>query len=232
MDWDGTLREGYTILDWVLFLEEKGAIEKQHRNKMLKLKDDFLLHKLKYNQVVWESARIYAEAIKGCNRLSIETLAADFALQDQNNLKSFVVPLFETLNKKYFTTIILTGAPFFPMEEYRKILGVSQVYCTEVRENLDSVYTAQVKSFWGSKSKKRKFVQELINQNASIFLALGDSEADLPMIRNAQYGVFIGEQFAKITKSITKTIELVNSNELAHRIEEIIQETKVSNSTE
>lgn len=84
-DWDGTLRRGYTNLDWLKYLNQQGLIPETH---ILAFQESLGLHQkgiLDYKSLVIEAANIYASAIQGQNTNEIATKAADFVSQDRHH---------------------------------------------------------------------------------------------------------------------------------------------------
>ena len=193
LDWDGTLRKGYTTLDWLMFLHQQNIVEKSHIQELRLLDAAFQEEKIKYEEFVRDVADIYARAINGKQKSEIAVLADQFVKIDEANLFSFCKPLLHRLRLFHVNVVVISGAPIEPLLAYSKTLAFNRVFGVEVSTSDDGVYTNSVKANYGLLASKIQSVQDVVTADTTVLLAIGNSINDLPLLSVAKQGLFILE---------------------------------------
>lgn len=188
LDWDGTLRKGYEIVDWTNFLDESGRFGHKAANRQRELVSNYLAGKVTYSQAVFDVGVIYAEGLAGQNVDDTLTLAAKFA-RDDTAIFDFTPALFQILLANNIKIALISNTPQLLLEEYAKRFGLSEVYGLQVEEWGGS-WVNQVIVNPGLSSVKRRVVAELAN-TYNIVLAMGDTHEDAPLLESAKIRLFL-----------------------------------------
>lgn len=99
------------------------------------------------------------------------------------------------LNKKNVDIIVISGAPTRILEQYKEEFGIKDIFALE-EEVVEKSFTGKVACNYGN----NKFckVNELIKQyKTTPYLALGDSESDIPLLDSSDYPICVGNGLKK-----------------------------------
>lgn len=196
LDWDNTLHKGFTIVNWMKYLCEKQIIKQKHYDELLEQMKLYGGDKISYGQLNDKVALIYAKSLIGISVPVIKNAAHDFCLRDKD-IYSFTRNMVRILKENRIEILIISGSPQMLLLEYSKLLGVDAVYGLII-ERKEGYYTGNIKRNYGA--EKSKIVQEIsATKGIGPIFALGDSEADAPMIKSAKYGCFVNNQTGSIT---------------------------------
>lgn len=196
LDWDNTLHNGFTIVKWMKYLSSKQIIKQEHYSKLLEQMKLYGGGKISYKQLNNNATLVYANALVGISVSIVKHAACNFCLCDKD-IFSFTRHMLRFLKENGIETIIISGSPQVLLLEYSKFLRVDAVFGMVI-EIKEGCYTGNIKSDYGA--EKSKIVQDICNTKGSKPLfALGDSEADIPMIESARYGCFVNNQTGGIT---------------------------------
>lgn len=203
LDWDNTLRKGFTITSWTKYLCDREAIDKEAYDKLLK---QFELHQTKrisYKQLATSTTEIYAQALSGAQLGLIKKLAHSFSREDTDVLP-FTDKLFDSFMERKIETIIISGSPQIVLSQYAKRLGFSEIYGMDV-EVVNGQYTGKVMQDFGA--EKKCIVKDICHSRKKMpLIAFGDSTSDEPLLSAAKYGYLLDWK--------NKTI-LLNGHEIA-----------------
>lgn len=213
LDWDNTLRKGFTIISWTKYLCDKKAIREETYGKLLR---QFELHKAKkisYEQLATSTTESYAQALIGVDLHFIENLARSFCMEDKD-VFLYTNKLFDLFKGRGIDAVIISGSPQIVLLQYAKCFGFSEIYGMDV-EVVDGKYTGKVKQDFGA--EKNLIVSEICHNRKSMpLIAFGDSISDKPLLSAAKYGylfdwerkiiVLNGHEIAPLT-SIDAVIE-------------------------
>src|SRR5207253_1331513 len=95
-DWDGTLRPGFMVADWLSFLSKELGVAASYHKQFLRLSKDYRSGKIRYEKFASEAVATYGQAIHGIKCTDIDAASEAFAKDDVRNLFPFTVDL---LNK-------------------------------------------------------------------------------------------------------------------------------------
>jgi phosphoserine phosphatase len=188
LDWDGTLRKGYGIVDWTNFLDESGKFDPEAAVRERDLVSNYLAGKIPYIQAVFDVGVIYAEGLAGQKVEDTLGLAAQFAGNDKA-IFDFTPVLFKILLKNNIKIVLISNTPQVMLDEYRKHFGLTEVYGLQVEEQAGS-WANQVIMNPGLSEVKRKIVTDLVNRY-NIILGMGDTHEDAPLLESARIRLFL-----------------------------------------
>jgi len=186
LDWDGTLSQGFSILEWVEFLSIHFN-EKQYQNELNDEYKKYLAGKLKLDEFSVSSTIIYANSLKNKKVDIIEDLAVRFIRGKLKNMSTDVAMLFYFLKQKKIKAYVLSGVPNELLKIYSiiynfKIIGSLQL------GNTKGKYNGKIISNSGLAISKKTIVNKLLEKDNVLILGLGDSESDLSIIESAKNG--------------------------------------------
>ncbi len=122
IDWDGTIRDGYTIKEWIKFLiknsNKKDDLILETINKMF---IDYQKGILSHDQLADITAQIYADYLNGLDTTYINHLAKEFLSQDEKRLFSYSIKLFELLHNLKIQTVVISGCPSVILDLYKEM---------------------------------------------------------------------------------------------------------------
>ena len=121
-DWDNTLRDGFTLVDWSRHLSSYGVIDPSTIPKIEGTFESYFKGELDYSLAIKRSARIYATGLRGASVEATHQLAESFARQDQE-LYDYATVLFGRLREIGVKAIVVSGAPDIVLAPYAANLG-------------------------------------------------------------------------------------------------------------
>jgi phosphoserine phosphatase len=195
-DWDGTLRPGYTVQDWLPFLANKFQIGPDHEEALNKVFLSYRNGTITYEQLVGEAAIVHARALAGLSITSVANAAAEFVAGDRK-LFAYTRKWFDTLRNHNISVIIVSGAPYEVLNAYAALLDLSQVFALRICRDNNACYTSGVEINYGCYDDKSVIANKVAGE-ADILLALGNSFSDSPLFAVAQKGFFIVDEATKV----------------------------------
>ncbi len=190
IDWDNTMRGGFTLVDWVSFLADSNLFDKGVAAEIL---DTIKRHgdgELTYEEMARASTALYANGLAGYQVAAVEQAALKFVQLDQVHLHSFVSSLLAALKGNDMTIVVVSGCPVEPLEAYKDILNLDHIYALQVGVS-GGKYVAELVENPAGFDGKKAVVERLTESGDSVALAMGDSSADLPLLNAANYGIVV-----------------------------------------
>jgi phosphoserine phosphatase len=188
-DWDGTLRLGYTIQDWLPFLVQRLGVNIRSQMCLDEVFSSYDHGEITYEQLVDEAAMVHARAMNGLCVEAVANAAAEFVRSDDKLFK-YTPSLLKYLKEKNITAVAVSGAPFEIISAYAKTLGISNVYSLKIYSDESLRYTSKIEHNFGSFIRKRE-IANLFSNNSKVVLALGNSIADAPLFSVASKSFFV-----------------------------------------
>lgn len=205
-DWDQTLRRGYTLGNWLLFLSNSQQIEPSYVVQFEKLLNKYRESQISHDQLADEAICLYSDAIKHLDRKILRQYAGDFVKIDRENLMPFTKNLAENLKDNGIDLYIVTGAPKIVMDRYKEEIIIREVFSVDEEEFYD---INSVKNH-GRSIYKEKAKDIITSYNSKIKCSFGDSLSDLPILKSAEHKFFFGDkEMAKKHEFIHVTSETV-----------------------
>ena len=182
LDWDGTLRSGFTIKSWIAFLVKEKLFDSSVEDSLLNLFNDYLYNKLTHDELSQSTAEIYASALKGFKERDISLAATRFLYEDKNLLNSFSLPLFSFLKKYEISIAIISGAPIEVIRAYKTMFNFDEIFALEC-EIEDGIYSGNIKVNAGDSKEKNKVITSIAFTNKyNFYFSMGNSSSDIPLL--------------------------------------------------
>jgi phosphoserine phosphatase len=184
LDWDNTLRSGFTITDWTTFLKSKRQYDKAPTEQIFGAIESYYRHQLTYAELSDLIGKLYASGLAGQHVSSIQDSATEFVGSDQANLFRFTPQFLTLLADEKIDTYIVSGCPSEVLAAYSPVLTWHRYYGLEA-EHQNGYYTGKVAADRANMRGKQLVVAEIVGHGQAL-LAAGDSVSDLPLLENAQ----------------------------------------------
>ncbi len=230
IDWDGTVRRGFTILDWMEYLYKHKIVGSHHIYKLKSYFQQYSDGGLSHDELAEITGNLYAKALRGKSYEKIRMLAEKYIWIwiDKKKLFKEIVSLLENLKSINIKTVIISGAPLEVLEQYAVILDFHKVYALKIDRNESGIYTGKVKENPGISAVKGKIIESLKNQYTIIY-GFGNSESDIPIFKSAKHPILINidsssEHLIKIKFKYTHLHNLLIINPYSGNIIEKISE--------
>lgn len=194
LDWDGTLRPGFTIVDWTEFLVERAVVSPGVGASIRRLVAGYQAGGVGYEQLATQSGEALALGLGGVAVDSLRRLAAVFARKDAARLRPFTIALLELLERHRARVVVISGAPEEPLLAHGKRLGLSVLRGLRL-EAKAGLYTGRVAENPGTSVAKQALIDELVGgDTVPVLLAMGDTVSDLPLLAVADVRVVMGDE--------------------------------------
>lgn len=184
LDWDNTVRTGFTLFSWIDFLLSRRAINGAIEYQLDSLQKAYHKGEINHDDYADIAGRTYAFFMKGFREKNRQDLVKEYLRIDRLKFFSFSETIFELLRMNDIRPIIISGAPEYILEEYKEILGIYDIYAF-CEESKNGICNGNVKYNYGS--KKQKTIEMLIrNYGEYPTLGFGDSYSDIPLFQFSQ----------------------------------------------
>lgn len=192
LDWDGTLRRGYTLVDWSRCLSHLGLLGHEISRRVADLFQMLERQEMTYDEVIRLSAETYATGLRGCQYRLLRVAGTRFATRDRKRMFGFVPEISEVLSEKGIEPMVVSGAPEPPLEACAGLYHVRNACSLELQVRGGCV-TGRVSRNPGTAEGKRQAVRELLaGEPLSVEMAIGDSDADAALFAAAKRIVVVG----------------------------------------
>jgi len=213
-DWDNTVRKGYTLYSWVDYLCEHQVLNLSIQADLNKMGREYKGGLITHDEYAKRACELYSYALKGVSSKKIDALADDYLKMDEQYVYNSIKKIFNFLNKKDVDIIIISGAPTIIIEKYRRKFHFKQI-CAFKEETREDQFTGEVQYNYGF--DKEKQVLKFIDQyNARPYMAFGDSESDIPLLKYAHYPFFVGKE------NLNKCYEAISFDDIFYKVEKIL----------
>jgi phosphoserine phosphatase len=191
LDWDGTLRRGFTVVKWAQTLADAGLITRRGLIKMRRLFRSFRVGELSHDRLARETARLYSTELSGQSKSEVERLARKFVRSDRSQLFKWTPQLLRRLVGRRIVTVVVSGVPQELLREYEERYHLDAIYGLML-ETRGPTFTGRVAWNPGVSAEKRRIVREIKRAHkGSAILAMGNSASDLPLLRAARFRVVV-----------------------------------------
>lgn len=194
-DWDNTVREGYTLYSWVDYLCQHNIMEKDVQKNLREIENRYKRKEITHDEYANIACNEYTKALTGKSEKKLNQVIADYIKEDRELLFPETNALMKFLNKKNVDVIVISGAPTRILEQYKEEFGIKDIFALE-EEVVEKSFTGKVACNYGH----NKFckVNELIKKyKTAPYLALGDSESDIPLLDSSDYPICVGNGLKK-----------------------------------
>ncbi len=189
LDWDGSLHRGLTLRSWTLYLSERDLLPQAIADA---IEERFSAHEegdFPYSRLTRETPELYARGLQGVSQAELRAYARSYVEQDARALFPFSRELLESLVERGIETLVISGSPNETLAVHQEVLPLSRQWGITVGVR-DGRYTGELELNPAEQSAKERVVSTAAD-GASVVLAIGDSEADLPMLELAESRIVV-----------------------------------------
>lgn len=189
LDWDNSLHRGLTLRNWSHYLGERGllpgavvaAIEARYAAYD---EGDF-----PYRRLATEAPELYARGLKGVRQVDLQTDARAYVERDVLEVFAFSRVLLDCLVDREIETLVVSGSPTETLAIHQERLPIRQFWgiTTVVR---DGRYTGELELNPAEQTAKDDVISTAVKE-ARVMLAVGDTEADIPMLDAAEARIVV-----------------------------------------
>lgn len=191
LDFDGTLRSGYTISAWLKFIQNSFELGYDFLSEFDELLKAYQKKNILYEELVVYAGEIYADACLGIHHNKLEALAEEFVKEDTLNIFPYTSELFEAFRESETSVFVVSGAPELPLKAYSKYLGIDEIFGLRLATTNDGECNGNIKINFGTANNKYSVVSNLAKQ-FTISVAIGDAESDWPILKHAKHNFNVG----------------------------------------
>ena len=222
LDWDNTLRKGYSLFSWCNFLVEKAIIDKASLDSINLIKQKYENRLISHDDFAKISCEIFGDYLQGISLKKIASLEKEFIDVFKKDLFSFSKGILNYLENNNYKIIIVSGAPKSLIEQCIADNNNVTVFGLEFETN-NNKYTGLVKRNYGF--NKNEIVDFLIAKYGKPSIAFGDSSSDIYMLNEAEKSVLVVLDQMKIAlyKADMLIYESDSSNEACEKIEFLLK---------
>lgn len=226
IDWDGTLRKGFTINDWFSYLSKTGLINSKTQNDLMILFNKYNNAAISHDLLAHETALKVAQALKGKSMNDIELATSSFVEQD-SSLFSFAEEACSYFLSNGFFVYVISGAPLEVVVHYKQLFsGKAELRCLRY-DSAKGFYTGKILNNPGISHQKEKIIREFISRlkNKPIIISMGNSESDMPLFNTADFAIVVDGKELSLrcpSISITESTNWENVSNTLSRINEAL----------
>lgn len=194
LDWDNTVRNGYTIFGFVEFLIKESVLPISVKQNIDEWDRKYRAGTITHDQYAEYACRDFANSLLGYSVSCIDELAQKYIDCDRFHLFPFAKTIFDFLHKHEIAPIIISGAPLCVLDKYKKELHIHDIFAFDL-DTCRGEYTGLVGSNYGY--NKEKIIAELVVKYGALpFMGFGDSSSDEPLILTARHGFLISNKLS------------------------------------
>jgi len=189
LDWDGSLHRGLTLRSWAHYLGERGLLPDAIVDAIEKR---FAAHDqgdLPYRRLATETPELYARGLEGVARAALQGHARSYVDLDIEALFPFSRALLESLVERGIETLVISGSPIETLALHQELLPIRRYWGITVAVR-DGLYTGELELNPAEQAAKQHIISTALEQTR-VVLAIGDSEADLPMLEMAETRIVV-----------------------------------------
>lgn len=191
VDWDGTVRRGYTLLQWMEHLTRRGFVAQSSLDKVSQAFLDHKQDKVTHDELAKRTAVIYGKSMAGLPVTVIGREAHPFMLKDKKRLFAESVQLLRHLRKREISIFIVSGAPAQVLSAYQKHYGFARVFGLELTTR-NGCFTGLVAANPGISSGKRRVISGINSTQAGMaMIGIGNSESDAPLFKEVKTRIVV-----------------------------------------
>jgi phosphoserine phosphatase len=193
LDWDGTLRDGFLLRDWANYLQAESIISSIRLEAYFRTVHAYLQGAISYDVFTNEAPAAYARALRGASPALLKDAAQKFTSEDltYGKIFPFTIPLLDQLAHFHIESIVVSGSPQELLETYMKPLGVSAIIALSLEVEGD-IYSGDIKGNPATFDAKLAIASQF--EPEDVVLAMGDTEADAPLLTRAASRIVVGDQ--------------------------------------
>jgi phosphoserine phosphatase len=189
-DWDGTLRNGWTIEDWLDVVAKVLRDASHHRDAFADGAKRYRAGSMTHDDLVALGQRLYLDTLALMNHVERDEIEAEAALRGRSALRPFSEHLVRQLRFLDVRCFVITGAPQSVVRDTARSVGL---------RSLDGLIAIEGCAGWrivqnpGFRDQKRRLVKQLAEEHR-IVAAFGDADSDWPLWDEADIPVIVSDE--------------------------------------
>ena len=190
LDWDRTLRRGWTLNAWVDHLIADGLVEEGYRQTLDGHFGLYLRREIDHDELAVAANTAYAEAVEGLGAAELEKRAEAHVREDLGSLFPYTERLLTGLDRRGLRVVILSGVPHELIDAYCRMLRVGEPMGLRL-DTESGFFTGVMTTNPGMGVEKARVVSSLTAGGSKIVVAAGDSVSDLPQLERARIRIVV-----------------------------------------
>lgn len=193
LDIDGTLVKGSIGVDFVAFASAKGLFPSDYNNQIAETIAQNVNGSISYEERGKQIIHLWADGFKGRSYSQLLS-AVDLFFDQYESTEEGVKELIELLKNKNLKLVAISRAPTFLINKWLAKAGFAfDVVIGTALVVADNIFTGKIgNETWHHAFKKDEFVKIFSNDSLDrIFIALGDSEQDIPLFQEAKLPICV-----------------------------------------
>ncbi len=206
-DWDNTVRDGFTLFDWIDYLIEQGILHDSIRAQIDEFSFRYSIKQISHDEYAHLACKVYAKEIRDFNYIELKKIARKYIARDREKIYSGMDSIFNLLHQNKIDIIIISGAPRIVLDYYKKDFHIRSVRAFKERVSMGYL-NGQVAYNYGYNKCKAMMKLESEYGNKPLF-GFGDSNSDIPILEEATYAFSINNSIGNATRidTIDKSVE-------------------------
>ena len=198
LDWDDSLRRGYSALAWVDFLYQEGLYDEKIYQDY---RADFKRYKetRDYETFVNNYAKRYALALKGRPLRQILDRAKRFVRGEQTHLSAYTLELLSYCTSHEIDLMVISGSPRVVIDEFFQNYPLVKTHALEPALDAQEVYTGEIVKLNGGREFRRNILDQYREQR-EVIMTIGDSPSDRYLLQNADLAFLVGNKIEVETR--------------------------------
>ena len=196
LDWDGTLRRGFTIADWSKFLYDRGRLRSAVIDDLRAEFETYSRQNLSHDQLATSAAEKVADGLSGVRAAEVVAATKEFVINDLPSLFPFAIDGCKGLVELGYAVHVVSGAPYNVLSHYAFLKDLPvKLHCLEF-EIENSVFTGGIASNPGISCTKMILMNKILEvfTEQTFVLAVGNSESDRPLFQQASVSIVVGKE--------------------------------------
>lgn len=189
LDWDDSLHRGLTLRDWAHYLGNRELLPEAIVEAIEDRYAAYDQGDLPYRRLATETPELYARGLEGVRQAELQACARSYVEQDIRNLFPFARALLASLSDRKIEPFIISGSPIETLVIHQEQLPISRLWGITVAVR-DGLYTGELELNPAEQTAKDDVISTAV-EGARVMLAVGDSEADIPMLEMAEARIVV-----------------------------------------
>lgn len=189
LDWDNSLHRGLTLRSWTPYLGERGLVPAAVVDAVEERYAAYDRGDLPYRRLATEAPELYARGLEGVGQAELHAHARSYVEQDARELFPFTRVLLESLVEREIESLIVSGSPIETLAVHQELVPISRLWGITVVLD-DGVYTGELELNPAEQTAKEHVISRAV-KGTRVILAIGDTEADIPMLEAAEARIVV-----------------------------------------
>ena len=189
LDWDGSLHRGLTLRDWTHYLGERDLLPDGIVDAIEERFAAYDRGELPYSRLAKETPELYARGLERVPQTELRAHARSYVERDVRALFPFSRVLLASLVEREIETLVISGSPIETLAVHQEVLPIRRFWGITVAVR-DGLYTGELELNPAEQTAKERLISTAV-EGTTVVLAVGDSEADLPMLEMAQARIVV-----------------------------------------